>query len=72
MSNEIMVLDNVNTLRAELNKIPRARLQFSKVILDFFDSYNISLSGDLLGQLTIATCKEIVSDEEELNTSWTN
>ena len=72
MSSEIMVMDNINALRKELNKIPRVKLQFAKVILDLLSSHNISLSGDLLGQLTIATCNEIVGDEGEAHAVWTN
>ncbi|WGL61223.1 hypothetical protein QEJ31_06415 [Pigmentibacter sp. JX0631] len=72
MSSQVMVLDDINSLRSELNKIPRAKLQFSKTVIDLLSSYNISVTGDLLGKLTLATCNEIVSSDDDVRTVWTN
>lgn len=52
-------IDNMKDLRVELRKNPRARLDFAKVMTDFFASYDISVTSDLLGRLIVANCEEI-------------
>lgn len=65
-------IDNIADLRKELSAIPKVRLQFAKAMTDLLATHNISLSGDFLGKLTIASCDEVVGHDKQVLGVWTN
>jgi rRNA pseudouridine-1189 N-methylase Emg1 (Nep1/Mra1 family) len=69
---EIKSIDNIVDLRSELSRIPRVRLEFARVMSDLLAGHGISISGELLGKLNIASCDELVDEHGESMTTWTN
>jgi rRNA pseudouridine-1189 N-methylase Emg1 (Nep1/Mra1 family) len=72
MLTELKPIDTIADLRSELGRIPRVRLQFAKAMSDLLASHGISISGELLGKLNIASCDELLDEDGESMTTWTN
>lgn len=72
MSIEAKAIDDISDLRKQLSGIPRVRLEFAKAIIELLATHHISVSGDLLGRLTIATCDEIKGEDGTTVAVWTN
>jgi hypothetical protein len=72
MGTAAKTIDTVSDLRNELAGIPRARLQFAKAVVQLLGAHNISVSGDLLGKLTLASCDELTGPNGEVMGVWTN
>jgi hypothetical protein len=67
-------IHNMSDLRTELTSIPRIKLEFAKAMTDLLAQHKINLSGDFLGQLTLATCDELEKSGMPIDqvSKWTN
>jgi hypothetical protein len=72
MTATVKAIADVSELRKELNDIPRARLKFAKAVVEILAANNLSVTGDLLGRLTLASCDELSGSEDEVMGVWTN
>jgi hypothetical protein len=72
MADDIKAVDTVGELRQALKGIPRARIEFVKAISDLLATHKLSVSGDLMGKLTLADCREVAGETQNAMATWTN
>jgi hypothetical protein len=71
MSAEKKSVGTISELREAVCGIPRVRLDFAKAISETLSAHNISVSGDLLGKLVIATADEVTTQDGK-SATWTD
>jgi hypothetical protein len=47
-------------------------MEFVKAISDLLATHKLSVSGDLMGKLTLADCREVAGETQNAMATWTN